>query len=78
MSKKYKSPSKEAFILLAVSIGSCIYSLLAIISFVENGYVIIRHSQITGLFAYAVIFISVITALISGYMFRITRENESE
>lgn len=78
MNKKYKRPSTTAFVYFAICIGAIIYSLISISSYIEKGYVVIRYGEITGVFAIAIICAAVITAIVSGYMFKATRNTESE
>ena len=77
MDKKYTRPSKESFVFLALCIGASVYSLISISLFIEKGYVIIWQSEVTGIFAIAVIIAAIFTAIGSGLLFKSTRETES-
>jgi hypothetical protein len=73
MKKGIKSADKQAFVYFAISLGACIYSLVLIAAYIDKGYIVIRLNEITGLFAIAYIAFVIITSLISGYMFKITK-----
>ena len=76
MKKENMMSNKQAFVYFAISLGACIYSLLLIANYIEKGYIVIRLSEITGFFAIAYIAFVIITSLVSGYMFKVTKRKE--
>ena len=78
MNTKYKTPNKSSFGYFAICIVSCIYSIISISSYIKNGYIVIRSGETTGIIAIAVIICAVITSIVSGCMFKITKKDEAQ
>lgn len=76
MSNQYKPPSKQALIYIGICMGSAIFCIAAISSYIENGYVIIRQAEVVGFPAIMVIVALLATSLASGNLFKTTRSKE--
>jgi len=76
MKKDNKTGNKQAFVYFSISLGACIYSLILIANYIDKGYIVIRLSEITGFFAIAYIAFVIITSLVSGYMFKVSKRKE--
>lgn len=78
MNKKYVRPSRRALRYFAVCIVSACYGLISLSTYISNGYVRLRFRETDPAISIAVIVISIITAVLSGYMFKMVRKDEQE
>ena len=76
MNKKYVRPSKRAIRYLALCVSSACYGLISLSTYISHGYVTLRFRETDTIISVSVIVIASITAVLSGYMFRLVRKNE--
>ena len=76
MNNKNRTLSTKSLNYLLICFVSGLYSLASISTYMSHGYIMLRYKETNSTLAIAVITISALTAVISGYMFKASRKDK--